>query len=73
VCNLDLIIAADVMIAHLAGALNLPAWVLVDVNPHYSWGAPLMAKRLLGIPARESTASKSFVTGQVFLTRSEEI
>jgi ADP-heptose:LPS heptosyltransferase len=39
-CNLDLIIAADVMVAHLAGALKLPTWVLVDINPFYSWGAP---------------------------------
>jgi hypothetical protein len=34
---LDLVITIDGVIAHLAGALALPAWVLVDVNPHYSW------------------------------------
>jgi ADP-heptose:LPS heptosyltransferase len=38
VCNLDLVIGADSMTAHLAGALNIPTWVLVDVNPYWGWG-----------------------------------
>jgi hypothetical protein len=36
--NLDLIIANDGMLAHLAGALGRPTWALVDVCPHYTWG-----------------------------------
>jgi hypothetical protein len=38
VSNLDLVIAMDGVIAHLAGALNIPTWVLVDVNPYWGWG-----------------------------------
>jgi hypothetical protein len=38
VSSLDLVIAADVMIAHLAGALAIPTWVLADLNTHYTWG-----------------------------------
>jgi hypothetical protein len=38
VSNLDLVIAIDAVIAHLAGALNIPTWVMVDVNPYWGWG-----------------------------------
>ncbi len=31
-------IAIDGVIAHLAGALNIPTWVMVDVNPYWGWG-----------------------------------
>ena len=37
--NLDFVISLDGMIAHLSGALGVPVWVLVDVNPHYTWMA----------------------------------
>jgi ADP-heptose:LPS heptosyltransferase len=37
ISDLELVITIDGVIAHLAGALALPAWVLVDVNPHYCW------------------------------------
>ncbi len=26
------------MIAHLAGAMNIATWVMVDVNPYWGWG-----------------------------------
>jgi cytochrome c-type biogenesis protein CcmH/NrfG len=38
VSALDLVISIDGVIAHLGGALGMPTWVLVDVNPHYTWG-----------------------------------
>jgi len=38
VSNLDLVIGIDSMTAHLAGALNVPAWVLVDVCPYWGLG-----------------------------------
>jgi tetratricopeptide (TPR) repeat protein len=38
VSNLDLVISIDCVIAHLAGALNAPTWVMVDSNPYYGWG-----------------------------------
>jgi ADP-heptose:LPS heptosyltransferase len=38
ISNLDLVIGVDSMTAHLAGALNVPAWALVDVNPYWGWG-----------------------------------
>jgi ADP-heptose:LPS heptosyltransferase len=38
ISNLDLVIAMDGVIAHLAGALNIPTWVLVDSNPYWGWG-----------------------------------
>jgi hypothetical protein len=37
-CNLDLVIGIDAVIAHLAGALDIPTWVMVDVNPYWGWG-----------------------------------
>jgi ADP-heptose:LPS heptosyltransferase len=35
--NLDLIITADTSIAHLAGALGRPAWVLLKHVPDWRW------------------------------------
>jgi Flp pilus assembly protein TadD len=34
---LDLVITVCTSVAHLAGALGRPAWVLLDVNPHWPW------------------------------------
>jgi tetratricopeptide (TPR) repeat protein len=37
VSNLDLIIAVDTAVAHLAGALGRPIWVLLPFSPDYRW------------------------------------
>ena len=35
--NLDLVIAADTSIAHLAGALSIPVWLPMSYAPHWVW------------------------------------
>jgi hypothetical protein len=35
--KLDLVITICTSTAHLAGALGIPTWVLLDVNPHWVW------------------------------------
>jgi tetratricopeptide (TPR) repeat protein len=35
--SLDLVITVCTSVAHLAGALGKPTWVLLDVNPHWVW------------------------------------
>jgi len=35
--NLDLVICVDTSVAHLAGALNRPAWVLIAHAPDWRW------------------------------------
>ncbi|WP_175959444.1 tetratricopeptide repeat protein [Burkholderia pyrrocinia] len=37
VCSLDLIVTVCTSIAHLAGGLGVPVWLLLDVNPHWPW------------------------------------
>ncbi|NTX26681.1 tetratricopeptide repeat protein [Burkholderia pyrrocinia] len=37
VCNLDLVITVCTSVAHLSGALGIPTWLLLDVNPHWVW------------------------------------
>lgn len=37
ISNLDLVITVCTSIAHLAGALGKPTWLLLDVNPHWVW------------------------------------
>lgn len=37
VANLDLVITVCTSVAHMAGAMNVPTWVLLDVNPHWVW------------------------------------
>ena len=36
--NLDLIITTDTSVAHLAGTLGRPAWVLLGYSPDWRWG-----------------------------------
>lgn len=37
--QMDLILTCDTSIAHLAGALGVPCWVLLHVEPYWPWGA----------------------------------
>ncbi|WP_111976380.1 tetratricopeptide repeat protein [Algibacillus agarilyticus] len=35
--ELDLVITVDTSVAHLAGALNIPCWVLISADPDWRW------------------------------------
>ncbi|WP_322013274.1 tetratricopeptide repeat protein [Paraburkholderia sp. J12] len=37
VAGLDLVITASTSVAHLAGGLGKPVWLLLDTNPHWAW------------------------------------
>lgn len=37
ISGLDLIISVDTALVHLAGAMNVPCWVLVPFNPDWRW------------------------------------
>jgi hypothetical protein len=37
ISNLDLIISVDTAIVHLAGAMSVPTWVLLQFSPDFRW------------------------------------
>ena len=37
ICRLDLIVTVDTMVAHLAGALGRPVWMLLDADADWRW------------------------------------
>lgn len=39
VAALDLVITIDTMVAHLAGAIGVPVWLLLDTEPDWRWWA----------------------------------
>jgi len=37
IAGLDLVITVDTMVAHLAGAIGVPIWLLLDTTPDWRW------------------------------------
>jgi hypothetical protein len=40
IADLDLVITSCTSIAHLAGAMGVPTWIVVPIMPYYTWVFP---------------------------------
>jgi hypothetical protein len=40
IADLDLVITSCTSIAHLAGAMGIPTWIVVPIMPYYTWVFP---------------------------------
>jgi ADP-heptose:LPS heptosyltransferase len=40
IANLRLVITSCTAVAHLAGAMGVPTWVVVPILPYYTWALP---------------------------------
>ena len=57
----DLVICVDTSVAHVAGALGRPAWVLLPFQPDWRW--TLDRERSPWYPARGCSGSRRSATG----------
>ncbi len=79
IANLDLVVAVDTSVAHLAGALAKPVWVLLPFIPDWRWlldrdGSPWYPtarlfrkderRRWDGVIARVNTALREYIRGR---------
>lgn len=49
ISNLDLVITVDTAMAHLAGAMGVPTWLLLSFDPDWRWG--LKGERTIWYPS----------------------
>ena len=40
IADLDLVITSCTSIAHLAGAMGIPTWIITPIMPYYTWAVP---------------------------------
>ena len=62
--NLDLVVAPDTAIAHLAGALGAPVWLALQLSPDWRWLEGQTTRP--GIRRCDSSAKRPSATGPTF-------
>jgi hypothetical protein len=79
ILQMDLVITVDTLVAHLAGALGCPVWLLLSYNPDWRWqsqgsrSAWYPTMRIFRCPQPEAWRATAQMVGRALIDKSKSV